>query len=291
MAKKNKPRIPDSAIMDGTDHPASTFVTWDTPPGVRELMGTRVDYAHLHVKPQAILITPIGNLWGKDSWWRLQDMMLTTSQAGYSVSMHEMRDASLFSFEAIPMMRWSASMMARDGGMEWCFMVDNDVLLEKDTLLRLLEWDRPIVFPMVEDLEQKYHPDISPLSNPVLHPGEGLKPVRWAVMSAMLFNPKLFNVLDPTAWRGSDYLFSQALNFLGHRIYVDTDTVVQVTKGPARHASKGYDEFWKGHRKMYNRLRDEKRDRRPPDGFKPEKDDGWLDESGSYFAVPNPNKE
>ena len=166
-------------------------------------------------------------------------------------------------------------------------MVDNDALLEKDTLTRLLSWDRPVVFPLLEDLEQKYPAIIAPLSDPTLEPGYGLVPVRWAAMSVMLFNARIFNVLDPTAWRGNDFVFSQALNYLGHRIYVDTDTVVKVTRGPARHVSKGYDEFWADHRKMWDRLRKEKRDRNPPPDFNPETDDGWVDEYGTYFGVPN----
>lgn len=279
--------VPDTAIVDGSDHPAVRFISWDTPAGVRQLMGRRWAYCHPHLHPGSILITPIGNLWEKDCWWRLQDMLLETAKCGYSVSLQEMLDASLFSFEAIPMMRWSASMLARDGGVEWLLMVDNDALLEKDTLLRLLAWDRPVVFPLLVDPNRKLPEEVLPLSDPTLAKGQGLQPVRWAAMSVMLFNAHIFNVLDPTAWRGNDYLFAQALNFLGHRIYVDTDTVVGLAKGPARHADKSYDEFWADHRRMYERLRTERRDRRPPASFNPLKDDGWVDKDGTYFGVIN----
>ena len=279
--------ITEENVVNSTSHPAVTAISWDTPVGVRQLLGAKWQYTHHHVKPQSILAVSIGNLWEKDAWWRFQDMMLHTAMAGYSISIEEVVDNSLFSFEAIPLMRWSASMMARDGGVEWLLMVDNDALLEKDTLLRLLAWDRPVVFPLLKDLERKYPEIIAPLSDPSLEPGQGLRPVRWAAMSVMLFNVKIFNVLDPTAWRGNDYVFSQALNFLGHRIYVDTDTVVKVAKGPARHISKGYDEFWADHRKMRERLKKEPRDRNPPPNFNPETDDGWVDEYGTYFAVPN----
>ena len=279
--------LTEENVVDATNHPSVTAVSWDTPPGVRQLLGAKWLYTLPHIKPQSILIVTIGNLWEKNAWWRLQDMLLQTARAGYSISLEEVVDNSLFSFEAIPMMRWSASMMARDGGVEWCLMVDNDALLEKDTLLRLLAHDRPVVFPLLEDLEQKYPAIIAPLSDPCLEPGHGLAPVRWAAMSCMLFNVRIFNVLDPTAWRGNDYVFSQVLNFLGHRIYVDTDTVVKVTKGPARHIAKGYDEYWESHRAMYDRLRREKRDRSAPPGFNPDTDDGLVDQYGTYFGVPN----
>jgi len=171
---------------------------------------------------------------------------------------------------------------------EWILMVDNDVLVEKDTLLRLLSHDRPVVFPMLEDMEKRFPRLVAPLSGPDLtEPGHGLVPVRWAAMSCMLFNVRIFNVLEATAWRGNDFVFAQCLNFLGHRIYVDTDTVVKVTKGPTRHASKDYDEFWADHRKMWDKLRTEDRDRRPPPGFDPLKDDGFVDKHGTYFGVLN----
>ncbi len=283
-----KAGVPEEAIVESSDHPSILASTWDVSNADAQVTGAKMEYHMPHIKPQSILVTPICNLWDDGAWWRLQDMLLHTANAGYSISLQEIKDAAIFSFEAIPMMRWSASMLARDGGFEWCLMVDNDVLLEKDTLLRLLTHDRPVVFPMIEDLEKRLPRIIAPLSGPDLsESGHGLVPVRWAAMSCMLFSTKIFNALEATAWRGSDYLFAQCLNFLGHRIYVDTDTIVKVTHGPTRHASKSYDEFWEGHRDMWERLRTEKRNRRPPPTFNPLKDDGYVDKYGTYFGVLN----
>ncbi len=275
-------------VINRTTHPMACFSSWDMQGQGHRLLGARNDYRYPHAFPQSVLITPIGNLWEQDCWWHLQDMMLHTAKEGYSVSIQELHDSSLFSNEAIGLMRWSASMTARDGGVEWLLMVDNDALVEKDTLLRLLGHDRPVVFPLLNDLERKWPKEIAPLSMPPdLEPGHGLVPVRWAAMSVMLFNVKIFNVLDSRAWWGTDYHFGQALNFLGHRVYVDTDTVVNVMRGPSRHSSKGYDEFWDHHRNMSRRLHSEERDRRPPPGFNPLTDDGWVDQHGAYFAMLN----
>ena len=280
--------VPDSAIGDRTDHPAMCASTWDVSVPDKQAAGKTLEYHLPHIRPASILVAPIGNMWDEGGWWRLQDMMLHTSLAGHSVSLQEMRDGAIFSFEAIPMMRWSASMLARDGGVEWILMVDNDAWVEKDTLLRLLAWDRPVVFPMIEDMEKRWPRIVAPLAGPaIFEGGHGLVPVRWAAMSCMLFNVKIFNVLEPTAWRGSDYLFAQCLNNIGHRIYVDTDTLVRVTKGPTRHFSKEYDEFWADHRAFWERLRTEDRDRRPPAGFNPLKDDGYVDKHGTYFGMLN----
>ena len=257
-------------------------MSWDVP------FPDKSGYHYPHIKPASVLVTPIGTLWEKDAWWHLQDMLLYTAQCGVSVSIQEMRDSNLFSSDAISFMRWSASMLARDSGVEWLLMVDNDALVEKDTLVKLLAWDMPVVFPLLEDLEQKYPEEMAPLSVPErLQPGNGLVPVRWSAMSVMLFNPKIFNVLEPYAWRGTDYQFGQALNHIGHREYVDTNAVVKVVKSPSRHAQKGYDEFWASHEQMYNRLKREERDRGAPPGFNPETDNGWVDKDGTYFGVLN----
>lgn len=280
--------IPAEAIADRSNHPHIAASTWDVSVADKQAAFNKLTYHLPHIRPESILVTPIGNLWDEGGWWHLQDMLLHTATAGYSVSLQEMTDPSIFSFEAIPMMRWSASMMARDSGVEWLLMVDNDVLVEKDTLLKLMAHDRPVVFPMLEDLEKRLPRVIAPLSGPDFQePGHGLVPVRWAAMSCMLFNVKIFNVLTETAWRGSDYLFAQCLNYIGHRIYMDTDTVVKVTKGPTRHASKEYEGFWADHRTMWERLRDEDRDRRPPPNFNPLTDNGFVDKSGTYFGVLN----
>ena len=280
--------VPEDVIVDRSDHPMIAASTWDVSALDMKAAGTTLNYHLPHIRPASVLVAAIGNLWEEGAWWRLQDMMLATAVAGHSVSLQEMRDVSLFSFEAIPMMRWSASMMARDAGVEWILMVDNDTLVEKDTLLRLLAHDRPVVFPMLEDLEKRWPRIIAPLASPdVIEKGHGLMPVRWAAMSCMLFNTKIFNVLEPTAWRGTDYLFAQCLSYLGHRIYVDSDTVVKVVKGPTRHASKEYDELWADHKTMWDKLRFEYRDRRPPPNFNPLTDDGFVDKDGTYLAMLN----
>ena len=283
--------VPDLSMLDCSNYPMVMASSWDVSVSDKRASGERRQYHFPHIRPQSVLVACIGNLWEKDAWWHLQDMLLTTAVAGHSISLQEVYDPSIFSHDAIHMLRWQASMLARDSGIEWCLMVDNDVLVEKDTLLRLLAWDRPVVYPYLEDLEQRFPLSIAPMSAPELEPGHGLVPVRWAAMSCMLFNTRVFNVLDSNAWRGTDFLFGQALNYLGHRIYVDTDTVVKVVKGPARLASKSYDEFWQDHRHMRERLQAENRDRRPPPGFDPAKDNGWVDEYGTYFGVLNPSAE
>lgn len=275
-------------VISRSTHPVVIASAWDEAGHGAQVLGEKIDYHFSHVFPNSTLIAPIGNLWEPDCWWHLQDMMLYSNQRGYSVSLQEVQDSNPLASQAIGLMRWQAAMLARDGGVEWVLMVDNDALLEKDTLIRLLSHDRPVVFPLLENMNLKIPVEANPLSfPPMLKPGQGLVPVKWAAMSVMLFNVKIFNVLDSNAWWGSDYHFNQALNFIGHRTYVDTNTLVKTVRGPGRTASMKYKEYWKNNQLFQDRLKSEDRDRRPPPEFDPAFDDGILDKDGVYFAVPN----
>lgn len=124
----------------------------------------------------------------------------------------------------------------------------------------------------------------APLMSPKLQPGMGLMPVKWSCMSAMLFNSKVFNCLDAYAWHGHDWHFAQCLNHWGHRIYVDTDTVVNVVRGPTRHQSKSWDKLWADMKNGFERRQTAERDRRPPSDFDPAFSDGFVDRDGVYWG-------
>jgi hypothetical protein len=115
--------IPNEAIADSSNHPHIAASSWDVSVADKKVAFEKLEYHLPHIRPESILVAPIGNLWDEGGWWHLQDMLLHTAVAGYSVSIQEMKDASIFSFEAIPMMRWSASMMARDSGVEWLLRI------------------------------------------------------------------------------------------------------------------------------------------------------------------------
>jgi hypothetical protein len=184
--------------------------------------------------------------------------------------------------DAIGQMRAGAAMLALDAGFEWCLMLDTDVLVEKDTLVKLLAHDRPVIYPYLH-IPNDFAPG-APLSSPmIMHSGQGLQPVIWSAMSVMLFNTKVFNCLDPYSWHGHDYHFAQNLAHYGHRIYMDTDTVVEVVRGPSRHPSKTFDEYWEGHRKAWESRNNADRDRRPPPDYDPFSG-GYVDKYGCYWG-------
>ena len=123
--------IDERGIIDRSSHPMTTAMSWDISPKDVQVMGAKATYHYSRIKPESIFIAGMGNLWEKDAWWRLQDMMLYSARQGYSVSLQEIKSADLFSSDAIFSMRWSATMLARDSGVEWLLMVDNDVLRKR----------------------------------------------------------------------------------------------------------------------------------------------------------------
>ncbi len=270
-------------VVDSSSHPGFYASSWPNLGMGFNTLGHNARYRIPHLQYNSVLITVISNHWQPDGWWRLQNMIRFTEKAGYVVALEEVDDMSTMPADAIGIMRACAAMLALDAGFEWCLMVDTDALLEEDTLVKLLVHDRPIVYPLVfAGKNDKYK---GPLSSPMLKTGFGLQPVTWATMCCMLFNVKVFNCLAPYAWHGHDFHFAQCLSHFGHRIYVDTDTVVKVTRGPARHPVKTWDEFWGDRKAFYESRQVDDRDRRPPPDFDPAFDEGYVDAKGIYWAV------
>ena len=270
-------------IVESSDHPGYYASIWPDLGRGYNTVGFNFRYRMPHVNLNSVLITVISNDWHEGGWHRLQDMMRYTEELGYTVALEEVDDMSTMPADAIGIMRACAAMLALDSGFEWCFMLDTDALVEKDTLAKLLAHDIPVVFPLVIANDDEFPG--GPLSSPVMPEGAGLQPVTWGTMSAMLFNTKVFNCLAPYAWHGHDYHFAQNLAHFGHRIYIDTDTVVHVTRGPARHPTQKWDELWRRLRVAYERRQTQKRHREPPPGFDPAFSPGSVDKDGVYWGV------
>ena len=271
-------------LVDRSTHPAFYASMWPVGYGDGALR-EKQQHQLPNINANSILVTVISNHWQEGGWHRLQDMLAYTEEMGFVVALEEIDDLSMMPQDAIGIMRACAALLALDAGFEWCFLVDTDVLLEKDTLARLLKHDKPIVYPLLVDLENKY-PGTA-LSAPELTKDTGLQPVVWSAMSCMLFNTKVFNCLPPYAWHGHDYHFAQNLAHYGHRIYVDTDTVVPISRGPARHLAKDWVELWSGLKRAFESRRSDDRDRRPPADFDPVFGKGTVDKDGVYWAINN----
>ena len=273
----------ESRIVDRSTHPGYYASSW---PGVglgHSSLGTKAEYRLPHLVHNSVLVVAISNDWQEDCWWRLQNMLRYTERQGITVAFEETSDMSTMPADAIGIMRACAAMLALDGGFEWCLLLDTDCKVEDDTLVRLIEHDRPVVFPICIAENDEY-PGAG-MSSPILKTGSGLVPVVWSVMSCMLFNTRVFNCLAPYAWHGHDFHFAQNLAHFGHRTYVDTDAIVHVTKGPARWPVTDWSVIWTKIGDAYEKRRTVDRHREPPPGFDSAFSEGTVDEKGVYWAM------
>lgn len=197
----------------------------------RQLMEKRGEQTWHHCRPWSVLIAAMGYHWKPGSWQAVTDMMHHTQEQGFYVSMVEIMDRCKEPYDALGAMRNEAIVKAKQG-YEWILYVDNDVLPSKDTLLRLLKWDIPIIVPYVREPGTN-----KPLHGPWRQEGTGLQPVRWAVLSMLLMKTSIFNI-----WPGGEFWNNaigadegyhyQKLWDVGHRPWIDTDISLPVYSPP-----------------------------------------------------------
>lgn len=188
-----------------------------------------------HCRPKSVYIAAIGSHWRERCWARVSDMLHYSNQNGLYAQLVEIQDRCDVPYDAMGVMRNEAILKAMNGW-EFLCMIDTDVLPLPETLIRLLnrmESDgRSIIVPYVDE----------PGTQKVLHGPEqkkfsGVHPIRWAVLSFMLFRTSIFNAWPGGMFwdnpRGADegYHF-QKLYSLGHIPVVDTDIVVPTQSAP-----------------------------------------------------------
>ena len=197
----------------------------------RELIEKRAEQTWQHARPWSVFVAAIGAHWSPGSYQRVTDMVDHTNRMGIYTALEEIMDRCKEPFDALGAMRNEALMRARQG-YEWILYVDNDVQPEPDALLKLLRWDVPIVAPFVEEPGTG-----KPLHGPYRQFGTGLQPVRWCVLSMLMFRTSVF-----TPWAGGEFWNNaigadegyhfQKLWDIGHRPMLDTTFKVPVYKPP-----------------------------------------------------------
>ena len=184
------------------------------------------------IRPDSVLVTAMGSHWVPGAWAKVADMLTHTNRCGVYCGLNEMLDRCKEPYDAIGTMRNEAIMVASNEGWEWLLYIDNDVFPEPDYLIRLLSHQLPIVAPFVAEPGSG-----KPLHGPPLEPGTGLKLAKWCVWSMVLFRVAVFNAWAPgTFWSdaiGADEgLHFQKLWGVGHRLFIDTNTQLQVGRRP-----------------------------------------------------------
>ena len=128
----------EAAIIDRELHPSFYESSWPLTENDIRLLGPKGYFHHAHVRPQSIFVAAIDNMWVPHGHHRMQDMLKAMEDKGYTVAFEEIGDCCTMPADAIGQMRTQATYLAVDSGAEWLFMVENDVLLEIDTLEKLL---------------------------------------------------------------------------------------------------------------------------------------------------------
>lgn len=219
-----------------------------------------------HIRPNSVLVAAMGSHWLPACWAKVADMVAHTNRNGIYCGFTELMDRSLNPYDALGTMRNEAILMAQNEGFEWLCYVNNDIWPNPDALLRLIAWDLPVVAPYVIEAGsgRKLH-------GPHRDPDTGLQPIKWTVLSMLLFRTNVFNCTGPTFWSnaiGADegYHF-QILYHYGHKPYLDTNNQVQDLNRPTyplginRMSREERENFWEERRQAMLK----EPDRRPVD--------------------------
>jgi len=185
-----------------------------------------------HMRPDSVLVTSISNHWRPGCWQKVVDMIMYSQTQGYYVALQEIQDRCFNPYDALGTMRNEAVLQAQIEGFEWLLMVDTDVKPERDTLIKLLSHQMPIIAPYVVEPGTGRR-----LFGPSWDPNQGVKPLRWTVLSMVLFRTTVFNCFPyGQFWAdavGADegYHFMK-LWHMGHQPWQDTSTIVIVEGTP-----------------------------------------------------------
>ena len=189
--------------------------------------------------PGSIFVAAIGNLWQRQSWAKIMDMVEYTNAQGFQCVFQEVTpDRVSFPQGNINAMRDIGIRMGRDAGLEYIAVVDNDTLPEPDTLTKMTHYQAApaVVSPVIWcDQEEGY------VGQPKYELDQGLQPMLWIPASFTVFRANVFNCPDI---RYSEKLletdFAQVLNNYGHTPFLDTNVRVKTTRPPSRSLKQDY---------------------------------------------------
>lgn len=185
-----------------------------------------------HIRPNSVLVAAMGNHWHQGSWNKVIDMIDFTQEQGVYCALSEIQDRCFQPYDALGTMRNEAILAALGEGFQYLCYVDNDIKPEKDYLLRLLQWQLPIVAPYTAEPGtggRLFGPN-------TIQPNTGVQRAKWCVLSMLLFNTGVFHAIGPEFWRdaiGADegYHFTK-LHYYGYHLYIDTSLHLEVQHRP-----------------------------------------------------------
>jgi len=198
-----------------------------------------------HVRPDAVYVIAIGTSWEPESWQKVMDMVAYTNERGFCCWFREVEDSfSQLPYAAVNSMRDYACLTAHNAGFEWVLLVENDILPEPDMLIKLMNWNYPVVVPYC--LDDKYG---KPLAFPTYKPDLGLQPIEWAVFSCILMKTSVLHCFPESApFREvlKETSFFKKLVYYGHKGMQDTSTPLKLATRPTFHGdTTDINDLWK----------------------------------------------
>ena len=187
-----------------------------------------------HLNPGSTLVVAMGAHWHPGCFEAVLEMVKYSSEdGGLLVHFYSEQDRCYDPYDGLGTMRNLAYMRAIRQGFEYLMYVDNDVVPEKDTLLKLQGWNVPIIAPRLQFVDGQDHKFIQQQ----VEPDTGLVMPPSLLLSMLLFKTEIF---FPWAhipfWdnaRGSDeeYHFLR-LAMIGHHPFIATNTTVKILNAP-----------------------------------------------------------
>jgi len=204
-------------------------------------------FAHrrsLHIRPDSVFVAAISTHWQPKAWQKVLDMVAYTNEQGYCCWFHEIQDTVVvLPYQHLNPMRDTACLEAHNSGAEYLLLIENDVLPEKDMLIRLLRWHMPVVVPYMFDEKLG-----RPIAAPSYPKNKGLQVVEWSVLSCILIWCKVLNCFnDCSPFRDvmHEGLFYKRLIHFGHQAYQDTSTELKLAQRPTYHGDRSsLDDLW-----------------------------------------------
>jgi len=259
---------PAAANMDTERLKQLTQVRWYRSDLEREHSQKRqTNHKWPHAAPSSVLVASVGNSWKGDSWAKVMDMLEFAHQQGIPVDFREFQNRCFEPYDSLGTMRNEIFSAALLGGYEFCMMVDNDVLPEPDTLYRLIMHDQPLMSPYIEEPFDPQFPQKPKrvLHGPVHEPYTGVYPVKWNVLTMMLFKVNYIRALGEDFWQdsiGADegYHFQKSYARTGVYPQVDSSVILKAGGSPLYpltvRKSEQYEEVWKERRTRFDSIPD-----------------------------------
>lgn len=159
-------------------------------------------------------------------------------EQGYNVAVYRQEDVTVIPYHGVGAMRNNLLLIGYEAGASYLAILDNDVTLAEDSLVRLAERCRSAIVPYFDQSafrSEEQNPIL--VSRPPHLPNQGMAKLEWSVSSCLMFTREAFRLIgprpfsDPLIADEDDYNW-RAWRFQGIELWEDTDTTVRLLKPP-----------------------------------------------------------